>query len=155
MAGFEVTPHGRFCTDPRGTRATRIPMHPETRNQFLSAARPVVILEDRPCGPALRRNPWWPSTLSPNDFTPLMDLPQRLMASSHHCNRIRLQETAYKVGVKVWQRGEGLHASAGRKGGCCSVVRRIVAISGAYFLPREGVVPEEPIRNRESACPKF
>ena len=91
-------------------------MHPETRNQFLSAARPVVILEDRPCGPALRRNPWWPSTLSPNDFTPLMDLPQRLMASSHHCNRIRLQETAYKVGVKVWQRGEGLHASAGRKG---------------------------------------
>ncbi len=93
--------------------------------------------------------------LAPNDFTPLMDLPQRLMASSHHCNRIRLYETACKVGVKVWQRGERLARISRKKGHCCSVVRRIVAISCAYFLPRDGVVPEEPIRNRESACPKF
>ncbi len=84
-----------------------------------------------------------------------MDLPQHLMASSHHCNRIRLYETVYKAGVKVWQSGERLARISWKKGGCCSVVRRIVEISRAYFLPRDGVVPEEPIRNRESACPKF
>jgi|SRR6266576_5777507 hypothetical protein len=40
--------------------------------------------------------------LAPNDFTPLMDLP-RITAIEYV-----LYETAYKVGVKVWQRGARL-----------------------------------------------
>ena len=56
--------------------------------------------------------------LAPNDFTPLVDLPQRLMASSHHCNRIRLYEMKRpaKSVSKSGRGGKGLHASAGRKG---------------------------------------
>src|SRR6266581_6880155 len=44
--------------------------------------------------------------------------------TSHHCNKIRYQiyETAYIVGVKVWQRGRLARINL-EKGGCCSVVR--------------------------------
>jgi hypothetical protein len=49
--------------------------------------------------------------LAPNDFTPLMDLP-RITAIEYV-----LYETAYKVGVKVWQRGARLGRNQpGRKG---------------------------------------